>query len=670
MAEHVQAEKFPAAWFSKRLPSASGKTVRLTRLRKTGNILAGRAIKYHWDSGSSHTDGNTIAICERSWVEYSDPLDVLATQKADNYHEVGHVKFSDFTVVKEKGMKEVVNKWNKQNNENVKALTLVKDLLNISEDDRINNCMATSLPGIAEDFYLDHERIYRRQWANESTLGGDYMKQLIAALAIKVIIHREPPPFSNDAAKKLYADTLGIMQEAAMTLNTKACLWKVIEAAAIIEKKMKSAEDRAEKTDMPDFVTQMQPGDSEGEDVDITTTVEQARDNAIEKARDKEGKEGKGGTHNKKKGEGEDEGGSSSKESGKDADEKDGGSGKDGDKKDEKEKQDGDGKKSDEEILTEMMEKKKEKLESDISDELPEINEEVDREKKDRKQDQDTKKDCTNLSIADGTTKWVSHECIDRPERYWHLLKKVAPLVNLTSRKLQNIIEAAKRSRKKMVGGQTRGKLNGKRLIKALTFNNRIFKQRKGGKALDVVFSVIVDRSGSMGSWGSNKTNKACEAVLLFCEVLNQLGIPFEVQMFGAAGDTVQTWVPKPFDAEYERRKFKVVDDPGGCMNNDGASIHYAMTRLNNRPEQEKFLLVTSDGMPSQGSSWKGESMDASSILHSVLSSYANDNIIGIGIDGSPVKQYYKRSISIENTEDLPTEFLKLIQRTIMARVG
>ena len=119
---------------------------------------------------------------------------------------------------------------------------------------------------------------------------------------------------------------------------------------------------------------------------------------------------------------------------------------------------------------------------------------------------------------------------------------------------------------------------------------------------LDAVFGLLVDGSASM----IDKLDETKQAVLLFHDVLRQLGVCHEISSYyedaNHATKDVQpnifglmhTFIDRNKDNGLSILSFEANED-----NRDGFAIRWMASQLEARPEKHKFLLVFSDGEPS-----------------------------------------------------------------------
>ena len=181
--------------------------------------------------------------------------------------------------------------------------------------------------------------------------------------------------------------------------------------------------------------------------------------------------------------------------------------------------------------------------------------------------------------------------------------------------------------------------------------NYKFFKQRKAPTPeADLVVEILVDNSGSMSG---RKSKLAGEALIIFCEALNRLHIPFAVDAF-TEGRSCITIKLKEFKDDYNRVKtnmtlfteqFNCDKLNTFCGNIDEVNLRYVRDVLNKQHQKDKMCIVISDGATC--GDWKdlrkvAENMEASGIL-----------MLGIGIFDNNVTKIYNNNIVLKESKDL-----------------
>lgn len=143
----------------------------------------------------------------------------------------------------------------------------------------------------------------------------------------------------------------------------------------------------------------------------------------------------------------------------------------------------------------------------------------------------------------------------------------------------------------------------GKKLTRLATDKNpRLFRKKQESQhELDTTFTLLVDCSASM----FNKMEETQKGIVLFHETLKALRIPHSVVGFWEdAADAAENNQPNYFHEVISYRNS--LHQPGAAImqlepqedNRDGYSIRRMGEELMKRPEQQKILLVFSDGEP------------------------------------------------------------------------
>ena len=119
---------------------------------------------------------------------------------------------------------------------------------------------------------------------------------------------------------------------------------------------------------------------------------------------------------------------------------------------------------------------------------------------------------------------------------------------------------------------------------------------------LDAVFGLLVDGSASM----LDKLDETKQAVLLFHDVLRQLGVCHEISSYYEdANNATKEVQPNVFELMHtftDRNKdngLSILSFDANEDNRDGFAIRWMADQLAARQEKHKFLLVFSDGEPS-----------------------------------------------------------------------
>ena len=287
-------------------------------------------------------------------------------------------------------------------------------------------------------------------------------------------------------------------------------------------------------------------------------------------------------------------------------------------------------------------------------------------------------------------------------ETYYDEMKNaVNDMVGPMARKLERVFLSENKSR--WQPGKRSGSLAAANLHRLVTNDDRVFRRKDTTRTKDVAVSLVVDFSGSMTG---EKIHLACQAAWALAEVLNRIGISFEVIGFTTEGgyeckythpdtsDIETEWaaispdrssnpynrveqlvmpIISGFDEGFgtrQKRSLSAVPNDYKMLscNVDGESIRYAGDRLLARREPGKTMIVLSDGRPSGSIAARGKPvMDHTCKV-------ANDleregvNLIGIGIMDNTVEKFYRKSVVLNTIEDLPQQVLQQLSAAILMK--
>lgn len=181
--------------------------------------------------------------------------------------------------------------------------------------------------------------------------------------------------------------------------------------------------------------------------------------------------------------------------------------------------------------------------------------------------------------------------------------------------------------------------------------NYKFFKKKNApAPTADLVFEILVDNSGSMHG---SKAKLAGKALIIFCEALDRLHIPFSVDVF-TEGISAITISLKDYNETYAKTKTNMTlftqqfDVDKLCTwsgNIDEINLQYVSYDLLQRKEADKVLLVISDGATC--GSWKTLKQVASNIEKQ------NVTVLGIGIFDNNVENIYSKHIVLREQKDL-----------------
>jgi cobaltochelatase CobT len=232
--------------------------------------------------------------------------------------------------------------------------------------------------------------------------------------------------------------------------------------------------------------------------------------------------------------------------------------------------------------------------------------------------------------------------------------------------------------------GLRSGRLDGSNLHRLASGDTRVFARKQMAVGRNVVVSLLVDCSGSMAR--GNKIGVAAQSAYALSSVLSRINISHEV-----LGFTTKGVLPGDLMREYELLTGKSVDRREPLLtciaknfrdrftpdvkrsilafrrlelanNVDGESVEIAAKRLMREKADRHILIVLSDGEPC--ASGYG---DFQWHLKKVVKDYSKMiDIVGIGIQDSSVRHYYKNHLVVNNLDELPGVVLGQLRGLLM----
>lgn len=232
--------------------------------------------------------------------------------------------------------------------------------------------------------------------------------------------------------------------------------------------------------------------------------------------------------------------------------------------------------------------------------------------------------------------------------------------------------------------GLRSGRLDGSNLHRLASGDTRVFARKQMAVGRNVVVSLLVDCSGSMAR--GNKIGVAAQSAYALSSVLSRINISHEV-----LGFTTKGVLPRELTREYELLTGKPVDRSEPLLtciaknfrdrftpdvkrsilafrrlelanNVDGESVEIAAKRLMREKADRHILIVLSDGEPC--ASGYG---DFRWHLKKVVTDYSKMiDIVGIGIQDSSVRHFYKNNLVVNNLDELPGVVLGQLRGLLM----
>lgn len=284
-----------------------------------------------------------------------------------------------------------------------------------------------------------------------------------------------------------------------------------------------------------------------------------------------------------------------------------------------------------------------------------------------------------------------------KPEDLKKLEKQVSENIRGITRQMERIFVAKNKSRWER--GHKSGRINGTSLARLAANDDRVFKRLQEMKTKKVAVSLLVDNSGSMGG---PPIKLASQIAWAMSEVLSKIDIPNEIIGFTDMWDQGNmTQKQKDIVSEMnktdsntlhkftrlaplhmpiyksfsERFSLKVKQRlTNSAMSNvymganvDGESVLVAAERLNRREEPGKILIVLSDGFPAVAHC--SPPLAYEHLKQSVKAVEKNGvQCIGIGMMSRSVENFYPKHVVCNNLDELPTVVMKELQKVILQR--
>ena len=260
---------------------------------------------------------------------------------------------------------------------------------------------------------------------------------------------------------------------------------------------------------------------------------------------------------------------------------------------------------------------------------------------------------------------------------YDHVLAAMGGTANAVRRKLERALLA--KQKRDWDFGREDGRLDVRRLPAVMSGRTNVFKTRTDRTDLDTAVSLLIDLSGSM--YGS-KAQLAMRATICLAEAIDRTGIAYEIlgfqnlssptypkvkSRYHAAKKAMQEyskmgahrWEPldmtvfKSFDERLQVCKGAIaqIEHSANGNNSDGDAINNANIRLQARDERRKILIVLSDGSPAHRGDYRAEGLYTRQVVKSIEAS--DTSIVGIGILDGSVREFYRDHVVINDVNDL-----------------
>lgn len=201
---------------------------------------------------------------------------------------------------------------------------------------------------------------------------------------------------------------------------------------------------------------------------------------------------------------------------------------------------------------------------------------------------------------------------------------------------------------------RTGHKVDSKRLVRAsFGCDQRIFRGQSLRQGLNTAIHVLVDRSGSMEGYSMQIANETMLAIKLALE--GQQGISLGISAFPADHTGGYQPLLRHGTTAFRDTRFGLSAKGGTPLAEALLGVAGQMVCLQ---EERKIVVVVTDGNPNNTS-------QAKAVVD--LLSRSGFEIVGIGIELPSVQSFIKDSIVIEDVNELPTKLFSQLQRLLVA---
>lgn len=260
---------------------------------------------------------------------------------------------------------------------------------------------------------------------------------------------------------------------------------------------------------------------------------------------------------------------------------------------------------------------------------------------------------------------------------YEELLSEMRTPITFLKRKLGSILEDNKLSR--FGGSFTSGKLNHSKLYRFKTNQTNLFGRKIARQNKDYRVSLLVDISGSMGG---QKIHETAKGAILLAEVLNIIGVEFEIVGFNTKLVEYKTF-DQPFNWTARRNMEWIIPSAwmeGSGSTSDGIALYRTLQQVKQRPKAKNIVILLTDGgsNPSYNSippeftkimpvkdRGRYNNIDDFNIHTELKKLEEHAFVTGIGIMDTDVRGIYQRHAIVNEARDIPNAILSPIRHFI-----
>lgn len=265
----------------------------------------------------------------------------------------------------------------------------------------------------------------------------------------------------------------------------------------------------------------------------------------------------------------------------------------------------------------------------------------------------------SNVNFRINRISSVSEGLIDN---YNKVSADLMPISKILQRKLKK--ELKERAREEVL----RSQLTGRKLMRNSLYkiDGKIWSTKKLPSPTNLSLGILIDESGSMSGYDRATSARAAAIVLEdFCRGLN---IP--VCIYGhtsgqTRNNTVDLYNYVSFDNVDGKDKYRLMDISARCGNRDGAALKFVGDKLLKRQEDNKLLIIISDGQPADSGYYGQEAEDD---LRNIKKQLNRAGVVlfaaAIGADKENIHRIYGDGfMDISDLNELPKVLCKLVSR-------
>lgn len=231
------------------------------------------------------------------------------------------------------------------------------------------------------------------------------------------------------------------------------------------------------------------------------------------------------------------------------------------------------------------------------------------------------------------------------------------------SKRLQKRVEQVLEDQNE--GGTCKNLLKGNKINPAASAssNGKIFKRNILPETKDIAISLLIDESGSMCG---KRIQKALEMAIIIEDFCSGLNIPLSVVGHSDSGKVIiRNYIR--FEDVDKNRKYNLAEMRAGGCNRDGFALKYCVNNLLERDEENKLMIIVSDGRPnSYGYSGQAAENDLKNIKKELERKGGRLIAAAIGEDRDTIKRIYGNSfLDVSDVNNLPLKMASLISRYV-----